>query len=102
MLNKKLLLFLILLMPLMMNCRTGGSASNQSAAEARASEQNKEESAKYHDAIKAHDKDQTRETRKRMRELKKKSGKTHVEHKQFFLWRWLSRKPKSCVPQPTN
>ena len=59
-------------MPLMMNCRTGSSASHQSAAETRAAEKNKEESAKYHDAIKAHDKDQTRETRKRMKELKKK------------------------------
>ena len=57
-------------MPLMMNCRTGGSASNQSAAEARASEKNKEESAKYHDAIKAHDKDHQRnqKTHERIKE----------------------------------
>ena len=89
-------------MPLVMNCRTGSSSANQSQAEANAAARQNEDRAKYHDAVKQHEKNQTRKTRKRMKEMQKNSEATHVPHKQFFLWRWLSRKPKSCMPAPTN
>ena len=102
MLNKRIFILLIVLLPIMMNCKTGSSTSRQSTAEANAAAKQNEDRAKYYDAVKQHDKDQTKETRKRMKEIKKKSNASHIEHKQFFLWRWLSRKPKPCTPQPTN
>lgn len=85
-----------------MNCRTSSSAARQSQAEANAEARKNEDKQKYYDAIKQHQKNQTKLTRKRMKEAKKKSEGVNPKPKKFFLCRWFTRKPKSCTPAPTN
>ncbi len=102
MFNKKILILLIFLIPLLIECKTNSSAARQSQAESNAAARQKEEKQKYYDAIKQHQKNQTKKTRNRMKDVKSKSETTHVESKPCFLKRWFTRKPKSCTPAPTN
>ncbi len=102
MLNKRILFLIILIIPFVIECRTSSSASRQSQAEANAEARKKEDRQKYYDAVKKHEKNQTKKTRERMKSLKSKSETTHVEKKPCFLVRWFTRKPKPCTPAPSN
>jgi Zn-finger protein len=46
----------------------------------------------YQKAIKVHRKDQTKATRKRMKQTLKASNEVSPGHKTFFLKRWFSKK----------
>jgi hypothetical protein len=95
--HKKLIIFLICIIPLFYACRTNTASQRQRQVENQREDNEKEAHKLYEDGVEKHIKNQTKTTRKRMDEMKNKSETTRYTKKPCFLKRWFSRKPKTCV-----
>jgi hypothetical protein len=90
---KKILILLICLLPLVMTAKAQENSKKKQRKIEKQKEQKDADALKsYQKAIKVHHKDQTKATRKRMKQSLKTSNEVSPGHKTFFLKRWFSKK----------
>ena len=92
-----LIAFCLFISLIFIECKTNSSASRQKQVEKQREQKDEEVFDAYNNAKEKHLKNQSRETRKRMKKNEKKSGeKGYLPKKECFLKRWFSRKPNTC------
>jgi F0F1-type ATP synthase membrane subunit b/b' len=96
--QKKIIIFIIFLIPFFYACRTNSASQRQHQVEKQREDNEKEAHNLYEEGKEKHLQHQTKSTRKRMQEMKNKSETTRYNKKPCFLKRWFTRKPKTCVP----
>jgi hypothetical protein len=89
-LYKKTLILFICLLPLLFNVQAQSTSKKQKKIALQKEKKDAEALKKYQKALKAHNDHQTKDTRKRMRQSRKKSRENDPNHKEFFLKRWFS------------
>jgi len=97
MIRKKVLILLVCILPLFFCCRTNSASQRQHKVEKQKEEKNSELEKKYAEAKEKHLKNQTKQTKNRMKANKGKSDDVNYQKKEFFLKRWFTRKPNTCV-----
>lgn len=97
----KLLGFIFLLMlTVFFSCRTNSSTSRQKQVENQREEKDRQVEKQYNDAKEKHLKNQTRETRKRMKSNKVNAVQSgYAKKKPFFLKRWFGKKAPNTCPK---
>jgi len=97
--NKKILFLLVCIIPFFYSCRTNSASQRQKQVEKQREEKDREAIKLYEDGKEKHLKNQSKETRNRMKVNKDKSIKTSYVKKDFFLKRWFTRKPPNTCPK---
>ncbi len=97
----KFLGFLLLIMlPVFFACRTNSSASRQKQVENQREEKDKEVEKQYNNAKEKHFKNQTRDTRKRMKTNKSNAVQSgYAKKRPCFLKRWFGKKAPNTCPK---
>ncbi|NVN95103.1 MAG: hypothetical protein HXX18_07470 [Bacteroidetes bacterium] len=94
--SKKFILILICLIPLINSCRTNSASQRQNQVEKQREEKDRQAEKLYEEGKEKHLKNQTKDTRIRMKANKEKSSKASYIKKECFLKRWFSHKPNTC------
>jgi predicted Holliday junction resolvase-like endonuclease len=93
--SKRIIILFVCLLPLFATVKAQESSSKKQKEIEKKKEKNDQEALlKYQKALKVHNKDQTKDTRKRMKQSRKESNKVSPGHKDFFLKRWFTGRKK--------
>ncbi len=86
-------------MPLFLGCRTNSAAQRQNQVEKQREEKDRQAVKMYEEGKSKHLKNQTKQTRSRMKANKENSDKASYYKKKCFLKRWFTKKAPNTCPK---